>query len=401
MSALNGRHAGWALIAATTLAAGLSTGVRIYYVIFFTLLAMPALGLLAAAWTLFTLEFDMKGVKARVTRGDTMITVFTVRHLSLLPVSAIRVELSVPSAYSPSRQVNVTAPPFARKTFRSVIDCPHRGVFDAGVTRIRVTDVFGLITLSRAPGFKLVRLEVAPKSSTVSPMALTSIDMGPETRSRASEDNASPSDIRTWQQGDELKKVHWKQSLRRRELMVRTYEETARPDTLILPDLSSFTELRDQQLTLEDCVCEACLSAAQAQLDAGYPVRMPLVSAHPGEVAGQHPADIDRFRDALMRVRFDSPYGYEQALMLMQPRLQRTGGIVLATARLDTRVAALTVRLKRAGIAVKLIWVSDDDGDEAMAMLERLKMAGVLAERLDPWGASEAPEGDAYDGGNQ
>ena len=237
------------------------------------------------------------------------------------------------------------------------------------------------------------------------PLRLKPADQGTECRSRASEDNASPSDVRTWQEGDELKKVHWKLSLRKREMMVRTYEESARPDTLVIPDLQEITALRDQQLTIEDCICEAALGAAQAQLRAGYPVRMPLVGARPREIAGQFPADIPAVTDALLRVRFDSPYGYEQVLTLMLARFQRTGGAVLVTARLTTRIADMALRMQRSGVATKLVWVSDDDREESMALIERLRMGGVKAERLDPWGdpdaddprAGAAPD-DEYDG---
>ena len=407
MAALNSRRLGYGLVMAAMLLAGLSTGLRFYYLVFLALLAMPALGLIAAVWTLATLKFDIKGVKARVNRGERMVTVFTVRHASLLPVSAIHVLLNVPSAYAPTQEVNVSCPPFARRTFRQVIRCPHRGVYEAGVTRISVEDVFGLIRLGRNPRAKLVRLEVLPKARQVPPLPLSSIDQGPEYRSRAAEDNASPSDVRAWQEGDELKKVHWKLSLRKRELLVRTYEESARPDTLVIPDLAEITALRDQQLTLEDCVCEASLSAAQAQLRAGYPVRMPLVGAKPREIAGQFPADIPAFSEALLRVKFDSPYGYEQVLTLMLARFQRTGGAVLVTARLTTRIADMALRMQRSGVATKLVWVSDDDRDESMALVERLCMGGVKAERLDPWASdgpadaekqAEAAFDDEYDG---
>ena len=117
---------------------------------------------------------------------------------------------------------------------------------------------------------------------------------------------------------------------------------------------------------------------------------MPLTSARPSEIAGQFPADFSSFLDALMRVKFDSPYGYEQVLMLMMGRLQRTGGAVLVTARLTTRIADLAMRMQRSGIMTRLIWVSDDAREESLEMLERLKMAGVLAEKLDPWN-SDAP----------
>ena len=379
------RRAGFMLVMASMLAAGLSTGTRVYYLIFYALLAMALLGFVSVLWTLWTLKFDLQGVRTRATRGDRMTAVFTVRHLCPLPVSVIRARLNVPSACAPTQAVDVSCPPFSARTFRQVIRCPHRGVYDAGVSRVEVTDVFGLVTLGRGSGTGLARLEVLPRARETEPMKLSAADQGPQYITRAAEDNASPSDIRSWQEGDELKKVHWKLSLRKRELMVRTYEEAARPDTLVIPDLSRQTALKDQQLTLEDCVCEAALGAAQAQLRAGYPVRMPLVGAQPREIPGQLPADIPSFADALLRARFDSPYGYEQVLTLMLARFQRTGGAVLVTARLTTRIADMAVRMQRSGISTRLVWVSDDAREESMALIERVKMGGVKVERVDPW----------------
>lgn len=405
MEMLNSRRAGFVLMAAAMGVAGLSTGTRLYYLIFWALAAMLLLGAVSVVWTLWTLKFEIRGVRTRVHRGERMVAVFTVRHGCPLPVAAIRVHLNVPSAYAPTQEVNVACPPFSRRTFRQVIHCPHRGVYEAGVTRISVEDVFGLVRLHRRPGAKLVKLEVLPKATEVEALKLGTVDQGAQYRSRATEDNASPSDVRAWQEGDELKKVHWKLSLRRRELQVRTYEQSERPDTLIIPDLAEITALRDQQLTLEDCVCEASLSAAQAQLKAGDAVRMPLVGARPTEISGQFPADIAAFSDALLRVRFDSPYGYEQVLRLMLARFQRTGGAVLVTARLTTRIADMALRMQGSGTAIRLVWVSDDDREDSMALIERLKMGGVRAERLDPWGSgAEAKETgagfeDAYDEG--
>lgn len=382
---MNGRLIGALAAMLTLLAAGMSTGTRVYYLLFYILLAMLVLGLASVVWTVFTLKLEMKGVRARVTRGDTLMTVFTVKHMSLLPVASVRIQVNVPSSYAPTQEISVSTPPFAERSFRHMIQCPHRGVYEAGVTRISARDIFGFFCVSRNPGMKLIRMEVLPKAVHAPEMKLKSVDMGPEFLARASEDTASPSDVRAWQDGDSLKKVHWKLSMRRRELMVRTYEESARPDTLIIPDLSEITALKDQQLTVEDCICESCLAMAKAQLEAGYPVLMPLSGAQPMEISGRSAADLPAFADALLRVKFDSPFAYEKVLMQMMMRMQRTGGAVLATSRLTMKNADLAMRMQRSGVQVKLIWVSDDVRDEALELMERLRMENVQVQRVDPW----------------
>ena len=54
MNANNARRMGYALCMAALLAAGLSTGTRLYYLVFFMLLMMLLLGFISVAWTLWS-----------------------------------------------------------------------------------------------------------------------------------------------------------------------------------------------------------------------------------------------------------------------------------------------------------------------------------------------------------
>lgn len=381
---MTARLAAYVIVAMTLFACGLSTGARAYYLAACALMALLLLSVIAAVWAIITVKVDMKGIRSRAERGDALMTIFTVRHASLLPVSAIRLHLSVPSAFS-EQEVSVSALPFSKKVFRYRINCPHRGIYEAGVTRIEAQDLFGLINISRKADMRLVRMEVCPRVPRDLPMELKPIDMGPETIARADDDTASPSDVRKWEDGDPLKRVHWKLTMRKREVMVRVFEESARPDTLVIPDLSALSAAPDQALTYEDCVCEACLGAVKAQLDAGYPVHMPLTSAMPSEISGQFTADIALFTDALMRVKFDSPYDYERVLTLMMQRMNRTGGAVIVTPRLTSRIADLAARMQTSGVNVRVIWITDTRLDQTLEMSERLRMENVRVDRIDPW----------------
>jgi hypothetical protein len=74
---------------------------------------MLVLALASALWTIFTVKIDMKGVRARVSRGDTLMTVFTVKHKSLIPVASVRIQVNVPSSNAPTQEISVNTPPFA------------------------------------------------------------------------------------------------------------------------------------------------------------------------------------------------------------------------------------------------------------------------------------------------
>ena len=45
-----------------------------------------------------------------------------------------------------------------------MVRCPHRGSYEVGITRLRARDAFGLFSISRKSGMKLLRVDVYPKS---------------------------------------------------------------------------------------------------------------------------------------------------------------------------------------------------------------------------------------------
>ena len=390
---MNRRLTGILIAMAVLLATGLSTGSRIYYLVAILLLALCLISLVRVACALLTLKVAVQSGQARVTRGTAMNLVFSVSHASILPVGEIRLSVGFALGGMRAEEVSARISPFRRHTFRSRLVCRHRGIYSAGVERVAARDLFGLFEMQKRVKTGNVRVMVLPNAAEVAPMPLEASDMGVEMRALSPEDNASPSGIRAWQDGDSLKKVHWKLSMRRREVLVRTYEEAARPDTLVLPNLSPIALDTDGRLKAEDAVCEQSLGAAEAQMKMGFPVRMPLACERPAEIAGQSMLDAQAFADALMRAEFNSPYPYEKVLLLMQSRIQRTGGAILVTPELSEKCADMAMRMQRSGVRTRVILVGADAREETLEMLERMKMAGVQVSR----GAREKRSPDGKD----
>lgn len=373
------------------LAAAMATGTGVYYVMAIALAIIVVYAVASVVWTLLTVSVEMNGARSRAVRGETIMVIITVRHSAIFPIGAATVVMNVPGSVSGTQEITMNVAPFRKHRFRNPVHCPHRGEYIMGISHIIAEDLFGLIRVKRKVKGKTLKVTVIPNVSETEAIPPRASDTGTEFRSRTAEDNAEPADVRNWQDGDELKKVHWKLTARRQILMVRTFEESARPDTLIVPDVTEITALRDQRLTLEDCICESALSAAKAQLGAGYPVYMPLQSARPMEIAGRWYTDLPTFTDALTRVRFDSPYSYEQLLIQLSQRVQRTGAIILITGKLTSRVADIAIRMQLSNVRVRLIFVSDAPRREALEMLERIRMAGVDVRKVDPRAEDDLP----------
>ncbi len=382
---MNARSLGFLLCGVTLLVVALSTGAAIYYLLLFAMLMMLGLGALSVLMALFTVRVEMDAPKRKLTRGQGAPLTVRVRYYSFLPVRSFQLVMRVPEDDRAHETMEVSLAPFMQKEFKYELPCPHIGVFHVGVAGVRACDIFQLFSFTRGLAGHQALLEIHPSITKLPPMELHAGDSETSKITRMTEDTASPSDVRGYRAGDPLKRIHWKLSVRKRELMVRTYEESTRPDTLILPDLSPINFMRSQALTLMDAIRETAASVALAQLSAGYPVRMPLMCERPSEISGINEHASPPFLDALMRVSFDSPYPYDQVLALEMRRMQRTGGAVLITSRLTPRTCEVAEHLRRYGMQVSVCWITETHRSEAMEMLQRLKLMGIQAHRIDPW----------------
>lgn len=373
------------ICAAALMLVALTTGAQIYYALSIMLAGIALLALVSVVWTMATLRVGMKGLSRQVLRGDSLTVQLAVQYACPLPVAEIRIVIAAPASGRKPQELTVATVPFVKRNYRHIIRCPHRGDFEAGMVKMTVTDMFGLFSVSRRESRQLVKVEVRPRVTDTQPMMLKPVETGPESILREQDDTASPADIRKWQDGDELRRVHWKLSMRKQEMMVKVFEASGKPDMLIVPDLSEIRAMPDQALTFEDGIVEATIAMAKAQLEKGYQVFLPLVNSRPSEISAALPQEVERIAEKMTHVKFDSLYPFEQVLLSMNSRLSRTGGLALVTSKLTVRVADLAVQIHSLGVNVRVVWVTDDQRDEQVQLLARLNMANVSTEVVDPY----------------
>ena len=302
----------------------------------------------------------------------------SVRMASLLPVAPLGLRVTLPSG----RQSEFSLP--VRTLGETVSDnefaCPHVGVYSVGVTRLRFRDCFGLFSLSHRVRAALPELTVLPNPAAARELSYSPGEGETSAIARANADRTTPADTRLWQEGDELKRVHWKLSMRRQELMVRTYETPQRADALILLDCAMPDVPDSLRASAVDALTESCAGIVKLLLDGHHPVRLPLGTDGKRELSAEQPHAFGAIQHALAHQRFDRPADFARTLFLAARRVRRTGAAVILTTTLTPAVADAVLSLRRTGPHTRfLLFTEGEMTAEQEKLLHLLAVSGVDA----------------------
>lgn len=322
-----------------------------------------------------TVQSDLSG--RAVQRGESVMLTVNVHHKGLIPIAPILLELYA-TPDTPETQVRLKDAPGKNQRLTMPFHAAHVGVSHPGVKSCTVEDLFGLFSVTKKPKTGRGELLVLPMPFEVEKLTFAPGDSGLETMARATEDVTSPSDVRAYQPGDAMKKIHWKLSLRKRELMVRRFEEPVLPDCLVLMDCSPPPSWghAEAEADVRDSLLETAASVMSSQMNSDHAVRLPLLGEHPVEL--EKSMGMPLILENLARVDFSETDKFERVLLLETRRMRRVGATVVISARLSGSMVDVMIRMKRMGPMVRLYLVTFTPDDPlALPLISKLQQAEI------------------------
>ena len=368
----------------TLLAAALATGNRLLFLLAILTLLTVTLCLAGVLWASATMRISAETDREAVYRGDDVTLLLRVRHRGWIPIAPVLLELSTLTADKP-RQIRLKNLPGRTQMLRMPLHAAHVGVFTSGIRSCTVEDLMGIFRREIVPAGTEYSLTVLPLTFEPAPLKMAPGDPGSEIMARATEDLNAPSDVRNYQPGDTMKKIHWKLSLRKGELMVRKFDEPVLQEALILMDCSRPPVLGhpEAEADLRDALLETGASLFADQIRTDHTVRMPLT--------GNHAVDLDERMelsiafDYLTKLDFSATERFEQVLMMESRRLSKVGCVAVVTARLNSAIVEMMIRMHRMGPNLRVFTVTFTPDDPAIIQLAgRLEHAGIEVEYVFP-----------------
>ncbi|MGN6090362.1 MAG: DUF58 domain-containing protein [Actinomycetales bacterium] len=315
---------------------------------------------LAAAWlvgrTRYRLSCRRRLEPARVAAGDRAQVLVQLENLSRLPTGLLLVEDGVPYVLGARpRFVLDRISSHSRRQLSYEVRSELRGRFAVGPVGLRVTDPFGLCELARTFTARDT-LVVTPRIETLPYVPLGGEWSGSgESRSRsvasAGEDDAA---TREYRQGDDLRRVHWRATARKGDLMVRREEQPWQTHATVLLDGRKLAHHGEGPASSFEWALSAAGSIALHLMRRGYVV---TTLTETGESLAE---------TAASRLPTDGQGVLLDALAV----LDTTG-----TARLDGALAALR-RRGTDGLVVAVLGSVDAD---TVAALSRVRHGGGAA----------------------
>jgi len=202
------------------------------------LVILPLVSVLIAGRSRYRLSCSRRLDPPRVPAGQFTVVTARVENISRLRTGVLLAEDVTPySLGSRHRFVLDEIEPGGHRELNYQIHPDTRGKFTIGPLRVRVADAFGLVEISRsfsATSTLVVTPRIFPLPRvTAASSWLGEGDGGMRTISAIGEDDAAP---RLYQDGDGLRRVHWKSTARYGQLMVRREEHQWRNSASIFLD---------------------------------------------------------------------------------------------------------------------------------------------------------------------
>lgn len=238
----------------------------------------------------------------------------------------------------------------------------RRGISTLGPLILRTVDPFGLAQREQAFGDTRT-ITVIPQSVALAPLPTKVGAAGGTAQTRSSRigqgaDNLIP---RPYSSGDSRRRIHWRATAHRGDLMVRQEEEEASPDALVVLDRAADRWERpgDEPDADFEAAVTLCASVAMRLATDGYSVDVVDTSGNQLGALRGHEEDRE---DLMVALAMIGPRGEPNDLRSIVGSAP-PGPLVLITGRLDDDEAE---RLTTAGAAAPLLFAASAE-PEALA----------------------------------
>ena len=242
------------------------------YLLFWASLLPPLFALIWRVTALRRFQAVMRPDAPSALRGERLGCTLTLFNDSPLPIPALSVRMSGGRLrFEEPEELRVSLAPGEIRKLRFTPLCLHCGKTELGAAEILLRDPFALTERrlsATAP------LRVTPRLLRLPRLLIAPPEEHERSRgARIYQGERTPSgELRPYQPGDDVRRVHWKVSALQGRPILRVTEPESRNEMVLLPDLRGALPEGETGYLAEDSIREGCLALADWFLRRSIPL---------------------------------------------------------------------------------------------------------------------------------
>lgn len=157
------------------LLAALTSGQRIFFLLFAIQFFLALFALLMNLWAALSFTYLQELSQEKSLHGQPIRLRLDIHNEQILPYPMMKIRLATP-VWQQQRELNFNLPARSHLSFDLTMQCPYRGQYDIGMTVIDFVDIFGLIRLPfdmrLLPYYRMKQLLVYPRLEEIEALPL-------------------------------------------------------------------------------------------------------------------------------------------------------------------------------------------------------------------------------------
>lgn len=345
---------------------GLYTGMRIFYIIFlcgvFLVISTIALNI----FTFYSFRFLQELGQSKCVKGEQPVLKLDLRNETVLPLSMMNIHVDVAS---PSDKVDLSLnlSPFSGENFNLSLNLPYSGHYNIGMTRIRINDIFGLVTLRfdmrRLSYYRMKELLILPKVDLTESMRIEQFDAkAAGASSHRNEENPEYySDSRIYRPGDSNRRIMWKKSLQHHTFYVRQYDVPARETVFTIIDNATHGLSGEALLKYADTVREYAATLCFNTILYGKAAQFSFAEFPEDGIICEKHSSFEFFREKLAYLSFSLPSQTAEIIEILRIEAIIFTDVIIITRDPDTEIISALEEEFLSGKNVTLVLIGGDD----------------------------------------
>lgn len=257
------------------------------------------------------------------------------------------------------------------------LEFPYRGVYKIGLKRVTIVDFLGLFSAKinmKTPTY----ITVFP--SYDSDVLVASFGQrSSKNRKLFNEDISSLSEIRKYMFSDSLKKIHWKLTAKRGELMVKDYNTFEKDKTVLFLDTSIIAIQGNYRLKFEDHMISYVAAGIDNCVRNSVLATLIYGDQDTDRVDIQETYEVNRIFKMLAEIKFDKNQDDFNSI----PNLELAQSYVLFLSNMSEEIYKSVLLLSTDDNMITLFYFYFDPiSDGIKNYLDRLRISGIMVNEI-------------------